>query len=259
MSSKDSYGTPPEVYAYMNSLYHFVMDVAASDANHLHKRYLTEEQNALALDWRDQGAKPGDYVWCNPPYSNIAPWVSKATEQAYRGVGTVMLVMADQSVGWFAEAIKWCSMVLLVTGGRLSFIDPTTGKPAAGNNKGSMFLIWNPGGLRPHQRMTTEYISRDSIMEVGRGWIDSLAAIHSQPTAKPTETVDNMDLDQFEHPLDMATDHIADVSKMVDELVTCPGCNRQYQASSQEAEFIGWHGECAACQLQEENTEGEAA
>lgn len=48
------------------------------------------------------------------------------------------------------------------------------------------------------------------------------------------------------------TDHFADVREMVDELVTCHGCNRQYQASSQEAEFIGWHGECAACQLQED-------
>jgi len=31
----------------------------------------------------------------------------------------------------------------------------------------------------------------------------------------------------------------------------CPHCNKQYQEGTQEAEFIGWNGYCAKCELKD--------
>jgi hypothetical protein len=73
---------------------------------------------------------PG-YVWLNPPYSDITPFVKKAAAESANQIGTVMLVPADTSVGWFKEAIQTASEVRFITAGRLAFINPVTGKPVS--------------------------------------------------------------------------------------------------------------------------------
>lgn len=168
--NRDTYRTPPELFAAMDSEFCFSIDVAASYENRLCDLFIEEELNALAedVDWLpdpENGLGAGSWAWCNPPYSDIGPWVAKAAEQSAKGVGVVMLVMMDQSVGWYKEAIKTCQEVRLVIGGRLSFLDPVTGKPAAGNNKGSMFLIWHPFG-RGGPAVT--HIERDELLAAGR-------------------------------------------------------------------------------------------
>lgn len=46
------------------------------------------------------------------------------------------------------------------------------------------------------------------------------------------------------------SDHIADISKMVNaDQVKCPHCEKECADGTQEAEFIGWHGLCAECEL----------
>lgn len=159
---RDLWQTPPEIFAALNREFRFVADVAASKLNHLLPTYLTEQDDALSQDW---AAKfPLGITWCNPPYSDITPWVVKAAEEARKGMGTVMLVPADTSVGWFSAARSSCTEVRFITNGRLSFIRADTGKAVNGNNKGSMLLIWNPFlsdfGL-------TGYVSRDALMSIG--------------------------------------------------------------------------------------------
>lgn len=75
-----------------------------------------------------------------------------------------MLLPADTSVGWFSQAIETASEVRFITGGRLSFVQPSTGKKKDGNNKGSMLIIWHPWP-RTHCRFTT--VNRDELMEFG--------------------------------------------------------------------------------------------
>ncbi|MCN3254159.1 phage N-6-adenine-methyltransferase, partial [Escherichia coli] len=105
------------------------------------------------------------YVWLNPPYSNISPFVKKAaTENKFSSVGCVMLLPADTSVGWFHEAIQTASEVRFITAGRLAFINPLTEKPVSGNNKGSMLIIWHPYP-RTHCHFTT--VDRGELMAFG--------------------------------------------------------------------------------------------
>lgn len=103
---------------------------------------------------------PGEYAWCNPPYSDIGPWVHAANAARAEGIGTVMLVMLDQSTGWFKDAKATCQEIIVVTGGRLAFLHPETGEPVTGNNKGCMFMVWHPFGRLGAR---TSYIEREVL------------------------------------------------------------------------------------------------
>lgn len=166
---RNAWRTPPEIFAAMSAEFSFVIDVAASAENALCVNFLTETDNALIADWIEYESWRGGYAWCNCPYSDITPWVKKAEEQAKNGIGCVMLVMADTSVGWYKKAIETCQEVRFITGGRLAFLDPETGKPTGGNNKGSMFLIWHPYAKG---KLVVSHVERDQLMDAGRKIIE---------------------------------------------------------------------------------------
>jgi phage N-6-adenine-methyltransferase len=134
---RDLFQTPKFVFNWYNKQYKFTCDVAASDHNHLVPNYLTEADDALSTPW-------GKVNWCNPPYSNIRPWVDKAIDESTKGKTTVMLVPADTSVAWFREAFYNCTECEFISG-RISFINAETGKPQSGNNKGSVVFVFDGG------------------------------------------------------------------------------------------------------------------
>ena len=49
--------------------------------------------------------------------------------------------------------------------------------------------------------------------------------------------------------------NVPDTSKIIDqfahhsEMVKCPHCKKECDHDTPEAEFIGWHGLCAECEL----------
>jgi len=155
--------TPPALFACQNAAFCFQLDAPAAAHNALCRNFITAEQNTLETPWADYLSIPG-YVWLNPPYSDITPFVKKAAAESANQIGTVMLVPADTSVGWFKEAIQTASKVRFITAGRLAFINPVTGKPVSGNNKGSMLIIWHPYP-RTHCHFST--VERDALMNFG--------------------------------------------------------------------------------------------
>ncbi|EMS9660193.1 phage N-6-adenine-methyltransferase [Klebsiella aerogenes] len=160
---RDLWRTPPALFACLNAEFCFQLDAAAAAHNALCRKFITAEQNTLETPWADYLSIPG-YIWLNPPYSDITPFVKKAAAESDNQIGTVMLVPADTSVGWFKEAIETASEVRFITAGRLAFINPVTGKPVSGNNKGSMLIIWHPYP-RTHCQFTT--VERDALMNFG--------------------------------------------------------------------------------------------
>lgn len=160
---RDLCRTPLALFACLNAEFCFQLDAAAAAHNALCRKFITAEQNTLETPWADYLSIPG-YVWLNPPYSDITPFVKKAAAESANQIGTVMLVPADTSVGWFKEAIKTASEVRFITAGRLAFINPVTGKPVSGNNKGSMLIIWHPYP-RTHCHFST--VERDALMNFG--------------------------------------------------------------------------------------------
>ncbi len=160
---RDLWRTPPALFACLNAEFCFQLDAAAAAHNALCRKFITAEQNTLETSWADYLSIPG-YVWLNPPYSDITPFVKKAAAESANQIGTVMLVPANTSVGWFKEAIQTASEVRFITAGRLAFINPVTGKPVSGNNKGSMLIIWHPYP-RTHCQFTT--VERDALLNFG--------------------------------------------------------------------------------------------
>ncbi|MFT0939698.1 phage N-6-adenine-methyltransferase [Enterobacter hormaechei] len=163
LDQRDLWRTPPALFASLDAEFCFQLDAAAAPHNALCLRFITAEQNTLETPWADYLSIPG-YVWLNPPYSDITPFVKKAAAESANQIGTVMLVPADTSVGWFKDAIQTASEVRFITAGRLAFINPVTGKPVSGNSKGSILIIWRPYP-RTHCEFTT--VERDVLMEFG--------------------------------------------------------------------------------------------
>ncbi len=163
LDQRDLWRTPPALFASLDAEFCFQLDAAAAPHNALCRKFITAEQNTLETPWADYLNVSG-YVWMNPPYSDIMPFVKKAAAESANQIGTVMLVPADTSVGWFREAIQTASEVRFITAGRLAFINPVTGKPVSGNNKGSLLIIWKPYP-RTHCEFTT--VERDTLMTYG--------------------------------------------------------------------------------------------
>jgi phage N-6-adenine-methyltransferase len=147
---RDLWQTPLEIFGVLDIEFWFTHDVAASRDNTLRCAYFTENNSAFDNEW-------GVSNWCNPPYSDIPPWVEKAIEQHKKGRTTVMLVPADTSVKWFKRAYESCNEVRFISG-RISFVNAETQKPVNGNNKGSVLFIWR--GNAPRNSHTVTLIDR---------------------------------------------------------------------------------------------------
>lgn len=85
---QDDRATTPEVFGPLMERFRFTIDVCASSANTKCERFYTAEQNGLARSWA------GERVWCNPPYSDLRPWVQKAWDES---AATVMLIPANRT------------------------------------------------------------------------------------------------------------------------------------------------------------------
>lgn len=168
--ANDSWRTPPEVFNSLNNEFEFVADMASSYENALCNIFFTETHDSLGFDWAKKlPSKTNQYVWLNCPYSNPMPWVKKALEAQKNGLGVVMLLNADTSVGWFAEALKGVSEIRYIVGdekesggyssGRLAFINDE-GWPISGNNKPQFILVFNPFKIGTK---ITSYINRSEF------------------------------------------------------------------------------------------------
>ncbi len=172
----DYWRTPKPVFLTLDKEFEFVADMACNEDNKLCPIGFTESMDSLSLDWDEEIAKVSPfrthkYVWLNPPYSNPMPWVKKALESQLNGLGVVMLLNADHSVGWFYEALKGVSEIRNIiadedhetwrahTTGRIAFTNEE-GKPISGNNKPQFVLVFNPFKVAARE---TTYIQKSTL------------------------------------------------------------------------------------------------
>ena len=159
------------IYLYI-TVFHFVADMASSYENALCNVFFTEERDSLSFDWAKKlPSKRLQYVWLNCPYSNPMPWVKQAAKAQLNGLGVVMLLNDDTSVGWFAEALKTVSEIRHIvadetlegkreySSGRIGFINGE-GKSISGNNKPQFVLVFNP--FKVGSRVTS-YVTKNEL------------------------------------------------------------------------------------------------
>jgi phage N-6-adenine-methyltransferase len=139
----DHRATAPEVFAPLHERFRFTLDAAALAVNAKLERYFTPEMDGLAQSWA------GERVWCNPPYSSIEPWVSKAWRSGAQLV--VMLLPANRTEqGWWQRLIEPRrdtpgGVRVEFLSGRMRFIAP--GASGIGPNErppfGVCLVIWD--------------------------------------------------------------------------------------------------------------------
>ena len=154
---KDSWQTPKFIFDHYYDRFEFAYDLAASEDNSLTGLYCSEEDSAFD---RDPDSFLTGAIWCNPPYSNITPWVNLCIDiSVMSGQVVAMLIPSDTSVKWFKMAYESCTECHFISG-RISFINAETDKPVNGNNKGSVIFIFNP--LSP-VKQSVHLINRDDM------------------------------------------------------------------------------------------------
>lgn len=159
--TRDRTRTPPWLFKAINCEFNFVLDAACLPETACCEKYLTPSIDSLAVSWGDfiSPSVRAPWVWLNPPYSNIGPWIDKARIEQMNGIGTVLLVPQDTTAKWYAKASA--NEIRHITGGydnarrwvsgRVNFVDAITGEELKGNPKGSTLLIFAPGYARGPQ------------------------------------------------------------------------------------------------------------
>lgn len=143
----DDRETHPDHFAVWLARFGFTLDVAAAPYNAKCARYFTLDDDGLNQSWA------GEMVWCNPPYSAIAPWVRKAWSEYERTRGVVMLLPANRTEqGWWQELVEphrdrgGGPLRVEFLRGRIRFIQ--AGRTEVGPNErppfGNCLLIWTP-------------------------------------------------------------------------------------------------------------------
>lgn len=100
----DEYETPKALFYLLDHFYHFTLDACANRHNHLVPNYLTKERDALLWKWHGR-------AWCNPPYSQVAPFVHKGFCESLDGALVVMLLPAYIDAPWYhdlCEPFAYC-------------------------------------------------------------------------------------------------------------------------------------------------------
>lgn len=113
--------TPPEFMNAVRNLIgisEFFTDLAASPENAQASAYYTKEMDALTKEWH---VLKSGWLWLNPPYADIEPWVQKAFIECVKGAKIAVLVPASVGSNWWADWVDGVCSVYFVKG-RVTFV-----------------------------------------------------------------------------------------------------------------------------------------
>lgn len=135
--TKEDWATPPELFAKLDAVYHFDLDVCATADNAKCARFYSPEDNGLAQDWTG-------VCWMNPPYGRkVRDWMAKACEAGRNGVIVVCLVFARTDTRWWHDHAMQATWIAFIRG-RVRFVGADSGAPFP-----SALVVFGPGPQPP--------------------------------------------------------------------------------------------------------------
>jgi phage N-6-adenine-methyltransferase len=139
----DDRAVPEAVFAEWHSRFNFTVDVAANHHNAKLPRYYTRENSGLEASWADER------VYCNCPFSNIAPWVEKAWAEINAQLVVMLLPANRTEQKWWQKLVEPFrdrseSFRSEFLPDRLKFLSPGEDEIRANNRPpfGCCMLIW---------------------------------------------------------------------------------------------------------------------
>lgn len=85
------------------------LDVAASRDWHFATEYYTKKDDGLSKPWSTLALGPETTVWCNPPWSDIGPWVKKAWDSIVsEECNTIIMLVPNNRQGtrWWQDLVE---------------------------------------------------------------------------------------------------------------------------------------------------------
>lgn len=153
---RDTWGTPPELFAQLHERYRFTVDVAAEPWNTKLSRWFGpggEVENAF------EASLVGETWFCNPPFSEIERWLRWIwsfydPSRPRAGLGVLLIPATRMEQDWWMDLIEpfldpaaWpaigCSLQREQLRGRTHYVPPP-GIEASSPRFGSLLLKWNP-------------------------------------------------------------------------------------------------------------------
>jgi phage N-6-adenine-methyltransferase len=117
---REDWGTPKDLFAKLNAVFHFTVDLAATKENTLCPEYCSAEGGDNGFfDLTKDSFSGIDWCWCNPPYgADTERWVEKVAENVPR---TVMLLPASPGTQWWHRTLWPRANTVTFIRGRLTF------------------------------------------------------------------------------------------------------------------------------------------
>lgn len=159
---RDTWATPANFYAVVDDLFHPTIDVCATPSNAKCQTFIAPPGftqsigdvykstgrtmagiDAMKASW----AGHGPVAWCNPPYSDIMPWMMRAVEMQRHGVTTIMLSHHGLATKWFHAHAGIVAGLWILTP-RIQFIAPK-GIEGEANQRDSLLWIFSAVPVRP--------------------------------------------------------------------------------------------------------------
>src|SRR3990167_10084396 len=139
--SKQDYGTPEEFLIAVRrrlQIEAFAWDLAATRGVNECSPYgcYTLEEDALAGDI-SRWLFPG-WIWCNPPYATISPWVERAYHAGQVGGHFAVLIPASVGANWWGDFVERKAQIIPLNG-RITFVGAPDGYP-----KDCALLLYGP-------------------------------------------------------------------------------------------------------------------
>lgn len=152
--SSNEFGTPKEIWDTLNKEFNFTFDLASQTHNKKTENAfcIDRGEDSLKQDWH----KIGGYLWLNPPYKPLRPWIEKAQREADLGAKIVMLIPPIITTHYFQNRLP--NEIRLIAG-RIKFINET-GKPMKSNAHDSCILVFD--NERPFK---VEFIRHNSLIQ----------------------------------------------------------------------------------------------
>lgn len=170
--SKDDWGTPSEIVSYFESIIFrpFTLDPCASILHHKSIHWFGPgsviAEDGLSTPWTipKLTLPTGQYVFCNPPYSDLRSWVRTAVLQVKANNAHVMLLLpARTDTIAFHTAMPYTSKLIFFRG-RIPFLNskgerqPGTMFPSVGMYLEPTLKLWVAAARRTDPRVYTPVV-----------------------------------------------------------------------------------------------------
>jgi phage N-6-adenine-methyltransferase len=142
---RQEWATPPDFIDAIKREFQIDIDVSASIENAVVPNYIDAERDGLMSRWFYLLATKT--AWCNPGFSNMAPWIEQAIRQVSTGPGLTAVVMGlvSPSTKWWETAVEAGAEIRMLSP-RVQFIPAPSVEQSSNSRENAIFIFRSPVG-----------------------------------------------------------------------------------------------------------------